>query len=128
MREVERRMLDAIRNQRSYRGRNTRVERGFVGMKVYLHGNHIATITPSLVVIDDCGYKTRTTYSRINAITNTFCNRAFSYAASAPSATGQYARVNSLTEQTNYAHANTVSTPVVAPRQNGRNFIDLFAL
>ena len=40
--------------------------------EVYLHGNHIATVTDSEVILFDGGYQSNTTKSRLNAIINEF--------------------------------------------------------
>ena len=41
--------------------------------RVYLHGNHIATLGETFVTVTDAGYQTRTTKSRLNAIIRTHC-------------------------------------------------------
>jgi hypothetical protein len=40
--------------------------------EVYLHGNHIATVTDTEVILFDGGYQSNTTKSRLNAIINEF--------------------------------------------------------
>jgi hypothetical protein len=42
--------------------------------KVYLHGNHIATVGDDYVEIFDGGYRSNTTKSRLNALINEFCD------------------------------------------------------
>jgi hypothetical protein len=41
--------------------------------KVYLHGNHIATVTDDNMTIFDGGWQSVTTKSRLNALCNEFC-------------------------------------------------------
>ena len=73
MRKIERQMLQAIVDDRSYWGKdNTRVEWDDSNKcyDVYLHGHCIAMYTPSdsSLKINNCGYETNTTKSRLNAI------------------------------------------------------------
>ncbi len=70
MRQIERQMNDAINDCIDWKDSNTKVtyspERN--ASYVYLHGNHIATIGETCVELYNCGYKTATTKSRLNAI------------------------------------------------------------
>ena len=69
-------MCQAITNNRNWQSANTSVQ--FIEenetSKVYLHGNHIATVGDDYVEIFDGGYQSNTTKSRLNAIINEFCN------------------------------------------------------
>ena len=73
MRKIERQMCDAIRDNKSWRSGNTEVQNTPYGSLVYLHGNHIATVTDDAVQLFDGGWQTNTTKSRLNAICNAFC-------------------------------------------------------
>ena len=68
--EIEREMNAAILNNQNWKSGNTEVtfdpETG--ESKVYLFGNHIATIGDDFVQIFDGGYQSATTKSRLNAI------------------------------------------------------------
>jgi hypothetical protein len=76
MRKIERQMLQAIVDDRPHWSKdNTRVETEKSGDKVYrhtiyLHGHRIAVFYPSTMNlhINNCGYKTNTTKSRLNCI------------------------------------------------------------
>lgn len=81
MRIIERQMLAAILDYRDWKSANTSVgvtyfahaDRPIDRINVYLHGNHIAQITPDSVSICDCGWQTPTTKSRLNAILHELC-------------------------------------------------------
>ena len=70
MRNIEIQMNNAISDSKNWKLANTEVtfdqESGH--SRVYLHGNHIATIGENFVTITDGGYQSRTTKSRLNAI------------------------------------------------------------
>ena len=70
MRKIERLMNEAIHDCIDWKNANTKVtyslERN--ASYVYLHDNHIATVGETWVELYNCGYKTTTTKSRINAI------------------------------------------------------------
>ena len=73
MRKIERQMLQAIVDDRSLWSKdNTRVEWDDSNKcyDVYLHGHCIAEYIPSLMSlkVNNCGYATVTTKSRLNAI------------------------------------------------------------
>jgi hypothetical protein len=76
MRKIETQMIQAIQDNKSWQSANTSVQ--FIEenetSKVYLHGNHIATVGDDYVEIFDGGYQSNTTKSRLNAIINEFCN------------------------------------------------------
>ena len=73
MRKIERQMLQAIVDDRSHWSKdNTRVEldEDKCCHNVYLHGHRIACYYPSTMNlhINNCGYETNTTKSRLNAL------------------------------------------------------------
>ena len=76
MRKIEQQMNDAITNNVNWSSANTAVTycEETNESKVYLHGNHIATVGDDFVMIFDGGWQTTTTKSRLNAIINRFCN------------------------------------------------------
>lgn len=73
MRKIEREMIEAIKNSKPYKNDNTEVylleDRA---IQVYLHNNLIAEIKGSTLYLSDCGYQTKTTKSRLNAILDYF--------------------------------------------------------
>ena len=75
MRKIETLMNNAIIDCKNWKLANTEVtfdqESGH--SRVYLHGNHIATLGETFVTITDAGYQTSTTKSRLNAIIRTHC-------------------------------------------------------
>ena len=78
MRKIEAQMIAAVNDQKDWQSANTRVE--FISendtSKVYLHGNHIATVGDDFLEIFDGGWQSNTTKSRLNALINAFCNAA----------------------------------------------------
>ena len=70
MRKIEQQMNDAISNNQNWQSGNTSVtfDPETNESKVYLHGNHIATVGDDFVQIFDGGYQSVTTKSRLNAI------------------------------------------------------------
>ena len=83
MRKIEREMIQAIIDRKSYNKANTSVSLyksatqmgcgldtdSASEMRVYLHGNHIASYTEDgRLYINHQGWKTRTTKSRLNAL------------------------------------------------------------
>ena len=79
MRKIERQMLQAIVDDRPHWSKdNTRVEWDAekTCFSVYLHGHHIACYYPanSGLLINNCGYDTNTTKSRLNALINFVCD------------------------------------------------------
>jgi hypothetical protein len=70
MRKIEREMNAAISNNQNWQKDNTSVtfDPETNESKVYLFGNHIATIGDDFVQIFDGGYQSVTTKSRLNAI------------------------------------------------------------
>ena len=75
MRKIESQMVAAVQGNRNWTSANTSVifdaETG--DSKVYLHGNHIATVTEDSLEIFDGGYQSATTKSRLNALCSAFC-------------------------------------------------------
>jgi hypothetical protein len=75
MRQIERDMLSAIKLGKCWRKANTEVYTNDNNASlVYLHGNHIATVTDDNVRVFDGGWRTTTTKSRLNVIINEFCD------------------------------------------------------
>ena len=76
MRKIEEQMNQAVANNKSWTCANTSVtyceENG--ESRVYLHGNHIATVGDDFLQVFDGGWQTNTTKSRLNALINRFCN------------------------------------------------------
>ena len=75
MRKIESNMIAAIRSRRDYRNGNTVVDIGENGYgEVRLFGNRISRFNYDNGVIEfsDCGYRTATTKSRLNALINAF--------------------------------------------------------
>ena len=71
MRKIEQQMNNAIRNGIAWSNANTCTTfdpTNNMACEVYLHGNHIATVTDSEVILFDGGYQSNTTKSRLNAI------------------------------------------------------------
>tara|TARA_B100001113_G_scaffold344364_1_gene332733 strand:+ start:842 stop:1156 length:315 start_codon:yes stop_codon:yes gene_type:complete len=69
MRKIEEQMNRAIRNRQRWQSGNTSVIIGHENeVDVYLHGNHIATVSPNAIRIFDGGWQSNTTKSRLNAL------------------------------------------------------------
>jgi len=77
MRKIELEMNEAIRNGHAWSKDNTCVTydpTNKMSAEVFLHGNHIATVTDdSLKLYSGGGWFTNTTKSRLNALINEFC-------------------------------------------------------
>ena len=75
MRKIEREMIAAIKSNSNWQSGNTSVQ--YIcetsESKVFLHGNHIATVGETYVSLYDGGWQTNTTKSRLNAICGEFC-------------------------------------------------------
>ena len=75
MRKIESQMCAAVQSNIDWKNANTEVtfdaESG--ESKVYLHGNHIATVDDDSMTIFDGGYQSVTTKSRLNALIQEFC-------------------------------------------------------
>jgi len=72
MRQIERNMNRAIRNNANFSSSNTSVVTENGVSIVRLHGNHIATITRSGLELFDGGWQSNTTKSRLNALCDEF--------------------------------------------------------
>ena len=87
MRKIEREMLQAIVDERSHWSKdNTRVETEKFNGKVYrqtvyLHGHRIAVYYPTgtILHINNCGYETNTTKSRLNILLDFVCGGVKNY-------------------------------------------------
>ena len=75
MRKIERQMLQALVEVKDWSKDNTRVETNGHYSDVYLHGHRIAVYYPSdsTLHINNCGYATRTTKSRLNVLIDFVC-------------------------------------------------------
>ena len=73
MRKIEQQMCEAIQNNKNWAGGNTTVFTEDNVSKVYLHGNHIATVDDDTMTIFDGGRQSVTTKSRLNALCDEFC-------------------------------------------------------
>ena len=76
MRKIEQQMNEAVANNKSWTNANTSVTYCPESdeSRVYLHGNHIATVGDNFLQVFDGGWQTVTTKSRLNALINRFCN------------------------------------------------------
>lgn len=82
MRKIEAQMLLAIAARKDWSCANTRVAVTYFAhgdkiidrATVYLHNSPIAEITPDSVTVNNCGYPTVTTKSRISVILHKFCD------------------------------------------------------
>ena len=75
MRKIEIEMNEAIRNGHAWSKDNTSITYNWASdaMMVFLHGNHIATVTDNeLKLYSGGGWFTPTTKSRLNALINEF--------------------------------------------------------
>ena len=72
MRIIEKNMNQAIRNNSDFKSSNTEVVNIRGNAFVYLHGNHIATVSNNSIQIFDGGWQSNTTKSRLNAICSEF--------------------------------------------------------
>jgi hypothetical protein len=77
MRKVESNMIAAVKARKDLRCGNTVVEQGDNGYaEIRLFGERIARLNyiNGLIELSDCGYRTATTKSRLNAILHSFTN------------------------------------------------------
>ena len=72
MRKIETQMNSAIRSGRNFSSANTSVSHANGEANVYLHGNHIATVTNNSLILFDGGWQSNTTKSRLNALLDEF--------------------------------------------------------
>ena len=73
MRKIEREMIQAIIDGRNWKKANTEVEAHPSGnneMRVFLHGNNIASYYDGNLYVNHCGWQTVTTKSRLNSLIN----------------------------------------------------------
>ena len=74
MRIIEKNMLKAITNNKNWSSGNTTVRTDDNNeSRVFLHGNHIATVTEDDIILFDGGWQSVTTKSRLNALCDKFC-------------------------------------------------------
>ena len=67
-------MIDAINANKNWKSANTEVRTDDNNeSRVFLHGNHIATVTDDDMMIMDGGWQSNTTKSRLNALCDAFC-------------------------------------------------------
>ena len=74
MRKIETQMNAAIQSNKNWSNGNTSVQFDSTDnvSRVYLHGNHIATVSDDSVQLFDGGWQSVTTKSRLNAICDEF--------------------------------------------------------
>lgn len=68
MRQIEKNMLNAVRDGKSFRSGNTVVTADNTGIKVYLHGNCIFAVYQGVKRFTLAGWNSVTTRSRLNAL------------------------------------------------------------
>ena len=74
MRKIESQMVAAINSNKNWKSGNTEVRTDGANIsRVFLHGNHIATIDDDSMMIMDGGWQSNTTKSRLNALCFAFC-------------------------------------------------------
>ena len=74
MRKIESQMVAAINSNKNWKSGNTEVRTDDANIsRVFLHGNHIATVTDDDMMIMDGGWQSTTTKSRLNALCDAFC-------------------------------------------------------
>ena len=74
MRKIETQMYAAIQANANWTSGNTTVQTDDNNIsRVFLHGNHIATIDDDSMTIYDGGWQSTTTKSRLNALCDEFC-------------------------------------------------------
>ena len=74
MRKIESQMIAAINSNKNWKSGNTEVLTDDANIsRVFLHGNHIATIDDDSMMIMDGGWQSNTTKSRLNALCDAFC-------------------------------------------------------
>jgi hypothetical protein len=72
MRKIEEKMVEAIKNRKNWACDNTIVEVNGEEISVKLHFHPIAKIKKNFLTLSSCGYMTKTTKSRLNAILRSF--------------------------------------------------------
>ena len=74
MRKIEENMIVAIKRNKNWSSGNTTVRTDDNNeSRVFLHGNHIATVTEDDLILFDGGWQSNTTKSRLNALCYEFC-------------------------------------------------------
>ena len=74
MRKIESQMVAAINANKNWSSGNTMVKTDDANIsRVFLHGNHIATIDDDSMMIMDGGWQSVTTKSRLNALCDAYC-------------------------------------------------------
>lgn len=68
MRQIEKRMVSAVMNGRSFKSGNTVVTADTTGVKVFLHGNCIFAVYQGVKRFTLAGWNSVTTRSRLNAL------------------------------------------------------------
>lgn len=69
MRLIERQMNEAVIEALNWKSGNTEVKTDLANnSRVFLHGNHIATVGDKFIQLFDGGHQTATTKSRLNAL------------------------------------------------------------
>ena len=69
MRKIERLMNEAVNEALNWKSGNTEVKTDLSNnSRVFLHGNHIATIGEGFIQLFDGGWRTATTKSRLNSL------------------------------------------------------------
>jgi hypothetical protein len=69
MRKIERLMNEAVNEALNWKSGNTEVKTDLSNnSRVFLHGNHIATVGGTFMQIFDGGWQSNTTKSRLNAL------------------------------------------------------------
>lgn len=68
MRKIEFQMVQAVTNGKDFVKANTKVTHANDRAYVYLHGHNIAQVFDDYLLINDCGWQTVTTKSRLNAL------------------------------------------------------------
>ena len=75
MRKIESDMINAIKRGINWKSSNSEVyTNDNTASLVYLHGNHIATVTYNKLTVFDGGWQSNTTKSRLNALINEFAD------------------------------------------------------
>jgi len=69
MRKIETQMNEAVIEALNWKSGNTEVQTDLANnSRVFLHGNHIATVGEDFIQLFDGGFKSATTKSRLNAL------------------------------------------------------------
>jgi hypothetical protein len=72
MLKIEKQIVQAIKDNKDLKVANSEVISCTNVADVYLHGNLIARIGETWMELFDCGYQTKTTKSRLNALLSAF--------------------------------------------------------